>query len=141
MNGNRRVVVTGLGALTPIGLSVDEFWKNLVAGKSGAGPVTYFDSSGYDTHFACELKGFNPTDYLDRKAAQRMDPFAQYAIISADRPSLTRSFLQRTMDPDRIGVVYGSGIGGMKTYDTQFNNYIQGGPGRISPFFIPDADS
>lgn len=137
MNGNRRVVVTGLGALTPIGLSVDEFWKNLVAGKSGAGPVTYFDSSGYDTHFACELKGFNPTDYLDRKAAQRMDPFAQYANISADSAIADAKLSAKDMDGDRIGVVYGSGIGGMKTYDTQFNNYIQGGPGRISPFFIP----
>jgi len=137
MNGNRRVVVTGVGALTPIGLGVDEFWKNLVAGKSGAGPVTYFDASGYDTHFACELKGFNPTAYLDRKAAQRMDPFAQYANISADLAIADAKLSAKDMDGDRIGVVYGSGIGGMKTYDTQFNNYIQGGPGRISPFFIP----
>jgi len=137
MNGNRRVVVTGVGALTPIGLGVDEFWKNLVAGKSGAGPVTYFDASGYDTHFACELKGFNPTAYLDRKAAQRMDPFAQYANISADLAIADAKLSSKDMDGDRIGVVYGSGIGGMKTYDTQFNNYIQGGPGRISPFFIP----
>jgi 3-oxoacyl-[acyl-carrier-protein] synthase II len=137
MKGNRRVVITGLGALTPIGLGIDEFWKNLVAGKSGAGPVTYFDASGYDTHFACELKGFNPTAFLDRKAAQRMDPFAQFAYISADMAIADAKLSAKDMDPDRIGVVYGSGIGGMKTYDTQFNNYIQGGPGRISPFFIP----
>ena len=137
MNGKRRVVVTGLGALTPIGLTIEEFWKNLLAGKSGAGPITYFDASRYDTHFACELKGFNPTDYLDRKAAQRMDPFAQYANISADIAIADAKLSAKEMDPDRIGVVYGSGIGGMKTYDTQFNNYIQGGPGRISPFFIP----
>ena len=137
MTGKRRVVVTGLGALTPIGLTVDEFWKNLIAGKSGAAPVTYFDASGYDTHFACELKGFNPTAYLDRKGAQRMDPFAQYAIISSDCAIADAKLSAKDMDPDRIGVVYGSGIGGMKTYDTQFNNYIQGGPGRISPFFIP----
>jgi 3-oxoacyl-[acyl-carrier-protein] synthase II len=137
MKGNRRVVITGLGALTPIGLGIDEFWKNLVAGKSGAGPVTYFDASGYDTHFACELKGFNPTAFLDRKAAQRMDPFAQFANISADMAIADAKLSAKDMDPDRIGVVYGSGIGGMKTYDTQFNNYIQGGPGRISPFFIP----
>jgi 3-oxoacyl-[acyl-carrier-protein] synthase II len=137
MNGKRRVVVTGLGALTPIGLTIDDFWKDLIAGKSGAGPVTYFDASGYDTRFACELKGFNPTVYLDRKAAQRMDPFAQYANISADIAIADAKLSAKDMDPDRIGVVYGSGIGGMKAYDTQFNNYIQGGPGRISPFFIP----
>ncbi len=137
MTGKRRVVVTGLGALTPIGLTIDEFWKNLLAGMSGAAPITYFDASGYDTHFACELKGFNPTAYLDRKGAQRMDPFAQYANISADIAIADAKLSAKEMDPDRIGVVYGSGIGGMKTYDTQFNNYIQGGPGRISPFFIP----
>lgn len=137
MNGKRRVVVTGLGAITPIGLSVDEFWKNLIAGKSGAAPITYFDASGYDTNFACELKGFNATAYLDRKSAQRMDPFAQYANITADVAIADAKLSAKDMDPDRIGVVYGSGIGGMKTYDTQFNNYIQGGPGRISPFFIP----
>ena len=137
MTGKRRVVVTGLGALTPIGLTIDDFWKNLLAGMSGAAPITYFDASGYDTHFACELKGFNPTAYLDRKGAQRMDPFAQYANISADIAIADAKLSAKDMDPDRIGVVYGSGIGGMKTYDTQFNNYIQGGPGRISPFFIP----
>jgi 3-oxoacyl-[acyl-carrier-protein] synthase II len=137
MTGKRRVVVTGLGALTPIGLTIDEFWKNLLAGMSGAAPITYFDASGYDTHFACELKGFNPTAYLDRKGAQRMDPFAQYANISADIAIADAKLSAKEMDPDRIGVVYGSGIGGMKTYDTQINNYIQGGPGRISPFFIP----
>jgi 3-oxoacyl-[acyl-carrier-protein] synthase II len=137
MNGKRRVVVTGLGALTPIGLSIDEFWKNLIAGKSGASPVTHFDASGYDTHFACELKGFNPTAFLDRKSAQRMDPFSQFAIISSDMAVADAKLSAKDMDPDRIGVVYGSGIGGMKTYDTQFTNYIGGGPGRISPFFIP----
>lgn len=137
MNGKRRVVVTGMGALTPVGLGIEEFWKNLVAGKSGAAPVTYFDASRYDTKFACELKGFNPTAYLDRKSAQRMDPFSQYAMISSDAAVADAKLSAKEMDADRIGVVYGSGIGGMKTYDTQFNNYIQGGPGRISPFFIP----
>ena len=137
MTGKRRVVVTGLGAITPIGLSIDDLWKNLIAGKSGAGPVTYFDASGYDTRFACEVKGFSPTAFLDRKSAQRMDPFAQFANISADMAIADAKISAKDMDPDRIGVVYGSGIGGMKTYDTQFNNYIQGGPGRISPFFIP----
>jgi len=137
MNGKRRVVVTGLGVLTPIGLSVDEFWKNLVAGKSGAAPITYFDTAQYDTRFACELKGFKAMDYLDRKSAQRMDPFTQYAIVTAEMAVKDAGLTVDGTDPDRIGVVYGSGIGGMITYHTQFTNYLQGGPRRISPFFIP----
>ncbi|MDH3252000.1 MAG: beta-ketoacyl-[acyl-carrier-protein] synthase II, partial [Ignavibacteria bacterium] len=84
MNDRRRVVVTGIGAITPIGLSAEEFWASLISGKSGAGPITYFDTSAYDTHFACLVKGFKATDFLDRKAAQRMDPFAQFAMISSD---------------------------------------------------------
>ncbi len=137
MNGKRRVVVTGIGALTPIGLNAQEFWKNLTAGKSGAAPITYFDTSAYDTRFACELKGFKASDFLDRKSTQRMDPFAQYAVISADMAIQDAGISAKDDDPDRIGVVYGSGIGGMISYDTQFTNYMQGGPRRISPFFIP----
>jgi 3-oxoacyl-[acyl-carrier-protein] synthase II len=137
MNGKRRVVVTGIGALTPIGLNAQEFWNKLVAGKSGAGPITYFDTSAYDTHFACELKGFKALDFLDRKATQRMDPFAQYAVISADMAIQDAGVSAKEEDPDRFGVVYGSGIGGMISYDTQFTNYMDGGPRRISPFFIP----
>lgn len=126
-----------MGALTPIGLNVPEFWDNLICGKSGAGPITYFDTSQFDTHFACQLKGFKATNFLDRKSAQRMDPFAQYAVISADMAIADARLPLKELDPDRLGVVFGSGIGGMTTYDTQFRNYIQGGPGRISPFFIP----
>ena len=137
MEGKRRVVVTGMGAVTPLGLNLQEFWKNLLAGKSGAAPITYFDTSKYDTHFACEVKGFKATDFLDRKMAQRMDPFAQFAVISADMAMADAGLPLKDMDPDRIGVVYGSGIGGMATYDAQFTNYTQGGPRRISPFFIP----
>jgi len=137
MNGKRRVVITGIGALTPIGLNARDFWTNLLAGKSGAAPITYFDTSAYDTRFACELKGFKASDFLDRKSVQRMDPFAQYAVISADMAVKDADLSATDIDPDRIGVVYGSGIGGMTTYDTQFTNYAQGGPGRISPFFIP----
>ncbi|MFN0157454.1 MAG: beta-ketoacyl-ACP synthase II [Bacteroidota bacterium] len=133
----RRVVVTGLGALTPVGLGIEEYWKNLVAGKSGAGPVTYFDPAAYDTRFACELKGFKAADFMDRKSVQRMDPFAQYAVISSDMAMKDSGISVKDMDPDRIGVVYGSGIGGMMTYHTQFQNYVEGGPRRISPFFIP----
>lgn len=133
----RRVVVTGLGALTPVGLGIEEFWKNLVAGKSGAGPVTYFDATAYDTRFACQLKGFTATDYMDRKSSQRMDPFAQFAVISSDMAMKDSGLSVKELDPDRLGVVYGSGIGGMTTYDTQFQSYMGGGPRRISPFFIP----
>ena len=136
-NGKRRVVVTGMGAVTPIGLNVREFWNNLVAGKGGAAPITYFDTSPFDTHFACELKGFKATDFLDRKSSQRMDPFAQFAVIASDMAIADASLPLKDMDADRIGVIYGSGIGGMSTYDTQFRNYMQGGPRRISPFFIP----
>ena len=137
MNGKRRVVVTGLGVLSPIGLSVEEYWKNLVAGKSGAAPITYFDTALYDTRFACELKGFKASEYLDRKSVQRMDPFTQYAMITAEMAVKDAALTLDGIDPDRIGVVYGSGIGGMTTYHSQFTNYQQGGPRRISPFFIP----
>jgi 3-oxoacyl-[acyl-carrier-protein] synthase II len=137
MSAKRRVVVTGLGALTPIGLTVQEYWNNLLAGTSGGAPITYFDTAAYDTRFACELKGFKATEYLDRKSAQRMDPFSQYAVVASDQAVADAGVSAKEIDPDRIGVVYGSGIGGMTTYDTQFTNYMQGGPRRISPFFIP----
>jgi len=137
MNDKRRVVVTGMGAITPIGLCTEEYWNNLIAGKSGAAPITRFDTSAYDTRFACEVKNFTATDYLDRKAAQRMDPFAQYAVVSSDMAIRNSGISANDMDPDRIGVVFGSGIGGMASYDTQFTSYMQGGPRRISPFFIP----
>ncbi len=126
-----------MGAVTPLGLGVEEYWKSLVSGKSGAAPITYFDVSMYDTRFACEIKGFKATEYLDRKSVQRMDPFAQYAVISADMAIQDSGLPLKDLDPDRLGVVYGSGIGGMATYDVQFKNYMQGGPRRISPFFIP----
>jgi len=137
MNGKRRVVVTGMGGLTPIGLSIAEYWKNLVGGVSGAAPITYFDTSAFDTHFACELKKYKATDFLDRKSAQRMDPFTQYSVIASDQAMADAGLNVRDDDPDRYGVVFGSGIGGMVTYDTQFRNLLDGGPRRISPFFIP----
>jgi 3-oxoacyl-[acyl-carrier-protein] synthase II len=136
-NGKRRVVVTGMGALTPVGLSVQEFWAGITAGTSGAGPITYFDTAAYDTRFACQLKGFKANDFLDRKSVQRMDPFAQFAVITSDMAMQDSGIQVKDMDPDRIGVVYGSGIGGMITYDTQYRSYMDGGPRRISPFFIP----
>jgi 3-oxoacyl-[acyl-carrier-protein] synthase II len=137
MAGKRRVVVTGMGALTPLGLTVQDFWVSLLAGKSGAGPITYFDTSTYDTHFACLLKDFKAADFLDRKSVQRMDPFTQYALIATDQAVADAGFSTKDVDPDRVGVIYGSGIGGMITYDSQFRAYMEGGSRRISPFFIP----
>jgi 3-oxoacyl-[acyl-carrier-protein] synthase II len=137
MESKRRVVVTGLGAVTPLGLTVQDFWTAMLEGKSGAAPITYFDTSAFDTHFACELKGYKATDYLDRKAAQRMDPFAQYAVIAADQAIADSGLPVKDLDPDRAGVIIGSGIGGMISYHAQFTNLLQGGPRRISPFFIP----
>ena len=135
---NRRVVVTGLGALTPVGNTVAEFWKNLLAGKSGAAPITYFDTAKFDTKFACEVKGFNPQDFMDRKLAQRSDPFTQYALAASEMALQDSAIDLTKIDKDRVGVIIGSGIGGMGTYHKQFENlFTEQGPRRISPFFIP----
>lgn len=135
----KRVVVTGLGAVTPVGLTVDEFWNSLINGKSGVDNITYFDTTEFDTKFAAELKGFDPMNYMDRKLAQRTDPFTQYAMVATDMAILDAGINLETINKDRIGVIYGSGIGGMWTYHKQQNTlYDRGGnPDRISPFFIP----
>ncbi|MCX6136924.1 MAG: beta-ketoacyl-ACP synthase II [Ignavibacteriales bacterium] len=134
----RRVVITGMGAVTPIGLTVDEYWKNLLAGVSGAGPITYFDVSIYETRFAAQLKGFDPLNYMDRKLAQRVDPFTQYALAAADEAVKDSGLDLAKEDGERIGVVFGSGIGGMWTYHRQQESLFEmKGPSRISPFFIP----
>ncbi len=134
----RRVVVTGMGVITPIGLTVEEYWNNLLAGKSGAGPITYFDASAYDTKFACEVKGFDPLKYMDRKLAQRCDPFTQYALAAAEMAIQDSGLNLEKEDRERIGVIVGSGIGGMWTYHRQQETLWQSnGPHRISPFFIP----
>ena len=135
----RRVVVTGLGVVSPIGLNVPEFWTNLVAGKSGVDYITYFDTSAFDTKFAAELKGFDPLNYMDRKLSQRVDPFTQYALVSAQEAVEDSGIDFEKVNREKIGVVYGSGIGGMWTYHNQQNNLYKrdGNPDRISPFFIP----
>jgi 3-oxoacyl-[acyl-carrier-protein] synthase II len=137
---SRRVVVTGLGAITPIGLSVPAFWRALLDGRSGAGPITYFDTSAFGTHFACELKGFDPLDHTDRKTARRLDPFAQYALAAAnealhDAQIKTDSLTDEQRE--RIGVVFGSAIGGLQTLQKQTTTYVHQGPDRISPFCVP----
>ena len=133
----KRIVVTGIGILSPIGLSVADFWNSLMEGKSGAAPITYFDTTDFATTFACELKNFKADEYIDRKSADRMDPFCQYGVISADQALKDSGLDLTSIDPTRIGVVHGSGIGGMTTYDQQFRQYLDRGPRRVSPFFIP----
>lgn len=134
----KRVVVTGLGALTPIGNTVPEFWDGLLNGVSGAGPITSFDTSKFKTKFACELKNFNPEDFMDKKEARKLDPFVQYAIVSTDEAVKDGNFDFSQLDTNRIGVIWGSGIGGFKTFQEEMRNFFLGdGTPRINPFFIP----
>src|SRR6201996_2057851 len=133
-----RVVVTGLGALTPLGNDVKTFWKNIVAGKSGAAKITKFDPTLFRTQFACELKDFNATDYLDRADIKRTDPFTQYALIATDEAIKDSGFDLGTMDPFDVGVIWGTGQGGMETFGQQVTEYALGdGHPRFSPFFVP----
>jgi 3-oxoacyl-[acyl-carrier-protein] synthase II len=136
----RRVVVTGLGALTPLGLTTESYWDGMMRGESGAAPITYFDTEPFPTTFACELKGFDAEDYLDRKEARRMDAFSQYAIVSADQALADAGLDSGAMSEDekqRTGVVFGSGIGGMKLFQDQTLVFGAEGPRRLSPFFVP----
>ncbi len=137
---DRRVVVTGLGALTPIGNTVPDYWDAMMAGRSGAAPITHFDASEYPTQFACEVKDFAPTDFLDRKEANRLDPFAQFAIVAADEALADAGFDTGSFDERqraRTGVIMGSGIGGMKLFQDQVVTFAEHGPRRLSPFFVP----
>jgi len=134
----RRVVVTGMGAITPVGHDVATTWQALLDGKSGAGPITHFDASNFPVRFACEVKGFDPLEYMERKEAKRADQFTQYAVGAAYQAMRHAGLAEQNgMDPDRIGVIVGSGIGGLKIFEEQHDVYRQRGPGKISPFFIP----
>lgn len=134
----KRVVVTGLGALTPIGNTIEEYWNGLINGVSGAAPITYFDASKFKTQFACELKGFNAEDYLDRKEARKMDRYTQYAMVASDEAVLDANFNHEKIDKDRVGVIWGSGIGGLETFQIEMLNFAAGdGTPRFNPFFIP----
>jgi 3-oxoacyl-[acyl-carrier-protein] synthase II len=140
MADKRRVVVTGMGAISPLGLTADELWEGFMNGKTGAANITKFDTSKLKTHFACEVKGFDPQDYIDRKAARRMDPFTQYAMATAGqaiKDSNLNSENMNSEEKDRTGVLFGSGIGGMGTFSDQAVVNATQGPSRISPFFIP----
>ena len=134
----KRVVVTGLGALTPIGNTLEEYWTNLLAGTSGAAPIKQFDASLFKTQFACEIKNFNIEDHLDRKEARKLDQFAQYAMVAAEQAIVDSKIDIEKIDLDRVGVIWGSGIGGLKTFQDESQNFFAGdGTPRFNPFFIP----
>jgi 3-oxoacyl-[acyl-carrier-protein] synthase II len=134
----RRVVVTGLGALTPLGNSVPEFWNNLIEGKSGAAPIKKFDTTKFKTKFACEVKGFDPSDHFEKNEARKMDPFAQYAIVSATEALKDSGLDLEKIDKTRVGVIWGSGNGGFFTFQQEIMEYAKGdGTPRINPYFIP----
>jgi len=134
----RRVVVTGMGALTPIGNTLDQYWDGLRNGVSGAAPITRFDTELNKVKFACEIKDFNPMDHFDRKEARKMDPFTQYAMVCSDEAIHDSGLLQDSLNLDRIGVIWGAGIGGLTTFFDEVMNYAKGdGSPRFSPFFIP----
>lgn len=140
----KRVVITGMGALTPVGNDVTTFWKNLTAGVSGAAPITRFDAEKFRTRFACEIKGLDINDYIPRQEARKMDPFTQYAVIAADEAMKDAGFDADTLDLDKAGVIWGSGIGGLKTFEDEVTNFAENGKTpRFNPFFIPKmiADS
>lgn len=134
----KRVVVTGLGAITPLGNTVPDYWNNLVAGVSGAAMITRFDASKFKTQFACEVKGFNAEDFFDRKEARKLDPFSHYGIVAADQAVRDSGLDADTVDKNEVGVIWGSGIGGLKTFQDECFNFAKGdGTPRFNPFFIP----
>lgn len=134
----RRVVVTGLGALTPIGNTLPEYWEGLVSGKSGAAPITYFDASEFKTKFACELKNFNVLDFMDRKEARKQDRFTQYALVSTQEAVEDANLYLENIDKDRVGVIWGAGVGGLETFQNEVLNFAENDKKpRFNPFFIP----
>lgn len=134
----RRVVVTGLGALTPIGNTIPEYWEALVNGKSGAAPITYFDTEKFKTKFACELKNFEATNFMDRKEARKMDKFTQYALVASDEAIADSKLDLDSVNKLRVGVIWGAGIGGLETFQDEVLNFAAGdGTPRFNPFFIP----
>ena len=134
----KRVVVTGLGALTPVGNNINEYWDGLIHGKSGCAPITYFDTELFKTKFACELKNFNALDFFDRKEARKMDRFAQYAMVASDEAILDSKLDLESINKLRVGVIWGAGIGGIETFQNEVINFANGdGTPRFNPFFIP----
>jgi 3-oxoacyl-[acyl-carrier-protein] synthase II len=134
----KRVVVTGLGALTPLGNNINDFWNNLLAGVSGADMITNFDASKFRTKFACEVKNFDPTEFMDRKEARKIDRFTQFALVVSDQAMTDAGLNKENINPDRVGVVFASGIGGLITFQHEVQEFAKGdGTPRFNPFFIP----
>ena len=134
----KRIVVTGIGTLTPIGNNLASYWENLVNGVSGADMITQFDASKFKTRFACEIKGFDPVEFMDRKEARKLDRFAQIALVASDQAVLDAGITKDNVDHDRVGVIFASGIGGLTTFTEEVTNFVQGdGTPRFNPFFIP----
>ena len=134
----KRVVVTGLGALTPLGNSVDEYWNGLINGVSGAAPITRFDATKFKTRFACEVKGYDVNNYFERKEGRKLDAFAQYAMVVAEQAVKDSGIDLEKVNHDRVGVIWGSGIGGLRTFQDEVTAFVKGdGTPRFNPFFIP----
>lgn len=134
----KRVVVTGMGAVTPIGNTLDQYWNALIAGKSGAAEITHFDASKFKTQFACEIKDFDPLDFFDRKDARKLDRFTQYGAVAADQAIADSALDTEALDKFRVGVIWGAGIGGLETFQNEVLNFASGdGTPRFNPFFIP----
>ena len=134
----KRIVVTGIGAITPIGNSLDAYWDSLINGVSGADMITQFDASKFKTRFACEIKGFDANDFMDRKEARKLDRFAQIALVASDQAVADAGITGDNVDHDRVGVIFASGIGGLNTFSEEVTNFVQGdGTPRFNPFFIP----
>ncbi len=136
-NFHRRVVITGLGAITPLGNSPGEFWQSLLAGRSGIGPITHFDASRHECRIAGEVKGFDPLDYLDRKDVKRTDRFVHLALAATQQALEDAQFRITHLNAEQVGVVLGSGIGGIRVLEEQQTIYLQKGPDRCSPFMVP----
>ena len=134
----KRIVVTGIGTLNPLGNNLETYWNNLVNGVSGADMITLFDASKFKTRFACEIKGFDPTEFMDRKEARKLDRFAQIALVASDQAVADAGITKENVDHDRVGVIFASGIGGLTTFTEEVTNYVNGdGTPRFNPFFIP----
>jgi len=134
----KRIVVTGIGTLNPLGNNLEEYWHNLINGVSGADVITQFDATKFKTQFACEIKGFDPTQFMDRKEARKLDRFAQIALVASDQAVMDAGITKENVDHDRVGVVFASGIGGLTTFTEEITNFVNGdGTPRFNPFFIP----
>jgi 3-oxoacyl-[acyl-carrier-protein] synthase II len=135
---SKRIVVTGIGALTPIGNNLDDYWESLINGVSGADMITQFDASKFKTRFACEIKGFDPEAFMEKKEARKLDRFSQIALVASDQAVLDAGITKDNVDHDRVGVIFASGIGGLNTFTDEVTNFVHGdGTPRFNPFFIP----